>query len=33
MYVGLVVIAITGFVLSIFLDELEHWMLPWQGGR
>lgn len=33
MYVGLVVIAIIGFVLSVFLDELEHWMLPWQRGR
>ena len=33
MYVGLVVIAIIGFVLSVFLGTLEPWMLPWQCGR
>jgi len=33
MYVGLVVIAIIGYALSVFLDELEQWMLPWQRGR
>ena len=33
MYVGLVVIANIGFVLSVFRGELEPWMLPWQCGR
>lgn len=33
MYVGLVVIAIIGYVLSVLLDELEQWLLPWKRGR
>lgn len=33
MYVGLVVIAIIGYVLSVVLDELENWLLPWKRGR
>jgi ABC-type nitrate/sulfonate/bicarbonate transport system permease component len=33
MYVGLVVIAIIGYVMSVLLDELESWMLPWKRGR
>jgi ABC-type nitrate/sulfonate/bicarbonate transport system permease component len=33
MYVGLVVIAIIGYVLSLFLDEVEKWLLPWMRGR
>lgn len=33
MYVGLVVIAIIGYVLSLALDEIEQWMLPWKRGR
>lgn len=33
MYVGLVVIAIIGYILSLTLDEIEQWMLPWKRGR
>jgi NitT/TauT family transport system permease protein len=33
MYVGLVVIAIIGYVLSLFLDEVEKWLLPWMRER
>lgn len=33
MYVGLVVIAIIGYVLSVLLDEIEQWLLPWKAGR
>jgi ABC-type nitrate/sulfonate/bicarbonate transport system permease component len=33
MYVGLVVIAIIGYVLSLFLDEVEKWLLPWIRER
>lgn len=33
MYVGLVIIAIIGYVLSLLLDEIEQWMLPWKRGR
>jgi NitT/TauT family transport system permease protein len=30
MYVGLLVIAIIGFLLSALLNEFEAWMLPWK---
>jgi ABC-type nitrate/sulfonate/bicarbonate transport system permease component len=30
MYVGLVVIAILGFLLTLVLDEIESWILPWK---
>jgi NitT/TauT family transport system permease protein len=30
MYVGLLVIAIIGFLLSVLLNEFEAWMLPWK---
>lgn len=30
MYVGLVVIAFIGYVLTLFLDEVEQWLLPWK---
>ncbi len=33
MYVGLVVIAIIGYVLSLLLDVIERWMLPWKPER
>ena len=33
MYVGLVVIAIIGFVLTLILNEVESWLLPWQRER
>lgn len=33
MYVGLVVIAIIGFVLTLILDEVESWLLPWRQER
>ena len=33
MYVGLLTIAVIGFALSVLLDEVERWMLPWKGGR
>ena len=30
MYVGLVVIAILGFLLTLVLNEIEGWILPWK---
>lgn len=33
MYVGLVVIALLGFVFTLMLDELEHWIIPWRVDR
>ena len=30
MYVGLVVIALLGFLFSLLLNELERWVLPWK---
>lgn len=30
MYVGLLVIAILGFVFSFVLDEIERWLIPWK---
>jgi len=31
MYVGLLVIAILGFVFSAVLDEIERWLIPWKS--
>src|SRR5205814_10118736 len=31
MFVGLVVIALLGFVFTLALDELERWLLPWKA--
>ena len=33
MYVGLITIAILGFLFSIALDELEKLVIPWRSGR
>ena len=33
MYVGLLVIAIIGFVLTLILNEVESWLLPWRRER
>jgi ABC-type nitrate/sulfonate/bicarbonate transport system permease component len=33
MYVGLVVISILGFVLTLILNEIEGWILPWKQER
>jgi ABC-type nitrate/sulfonate/bicarbonate transport system permease component len=33
MYVGLVAIAILGFLFTLGLNEIEQWMLPWRRGR
>lgn len=30
MYVGLLVIALIGFVLTLLLNELERWLIPWK---
>jgi len=30
MYVGLVVIAILGYLVSLMMDELEHFLIPWR---
>jgi NitT/TauT family transport system permease protein len=32
MYVGLLVIAILGFVFSFVLDEIERWLIPWKSS-
>lgn len=33
MYVGLIVIALLGFVFTLLLNELERWLLPWKVER
>ncbi len=33
MYVGLLVIALLGFVFMLGLNELERWILPWKADR
>ena len=33
MYVGLIVIALLGFLFSTVLDEVEGLMVPWKRGR
>ena len=33
MYVGLIVIALLGFLLSVILNELESVMVPWKASR
>jgi NitT/TauT family transport system permease protein len=33
MYVGLFVIALIGFVISILLNELERWIIRWKADR
>jgi NitT/TauT family transport system permease protein len=33
MYVGLVAIAILGFVFNLILHEIERWILPWKSDR
>lgn len=33
MYVGLLVIAIIGYVFSLALNELERWIIPWKVER
>jgi NitT/TauT family transport system permease protein len=30
MYVGLVVIAVLGYLVSLLMDELEHFLIPWR---
>lgn len=32
MYVGLLVIAILGFVFSVILDQIERWLIPWKSS-
>ena len=33
MYVGLLVIALLGFLFTFALNELEHWIIPWKADR
>ena len=33
MYVGLIVIALLGFLFSMILDEVERLLIPWKDGR
>jgi NitT/TauT family transport system permease protein len=33
MYVGLIVIALLGFILSVLLNELERLLVPWRTSR
>jgi ABC-type nitrate/sulfonate/bicarbonate transport system permease component len=33
MYVGLVVIALLGFLFTVALNEIEQWVLPWRRER
>jgi len=33
MYGGLFVIALIGFVLTLFLNEAERWLIPWKAER
>ena len=32
MYVGLLVIAVLGFLFSLALDEIERYLIPWKGS-
>jgi NitT/TauT family transport system permease protein len=32
MYVGLLLIAILGFVFSVVLDQIERWLIPWKSS-
>ena len=32
MYVGLIVIALLGFLFSLALTELERWLVPWKAA-
>lgn len=33
MYVGLIMIAVLGFVFTLILNELERWIIPWKVDR
>jgi NitT/TauT family transport system permease protein len=33
MYVGLIVISILGFLITLILNEIEAWILPWKQER
>jgi NitT/TauT family transport system permease protein len=33
MYVGLIVISVLGFLLTLILNEIEGWILPWKQER
>ncbi len=33
MYVGLIMIAVIGYVFSLLLNELEGWIIPWKAER
>lgn len=33
LFVGLVIISFLGYVLSVLLDELERWLIPWRRHR
>ena len=33
MYVGLIMIALIGYLFSLILNELEHWIIPWKAER
>lgn len=33
MFVSFVVIALLGYIFTTFLDELEHWLIPWNHKR
>ncbi len=33
MYVGLIMIALIGYLFSLFLNELERWIIPWKVER
>jgi NitT/TauT family transport system permease protein len=33
MYVGLLMIALLGFLFTLALNELEHWIIPWKSDR
>jgi ABC-type nitrate/sulfonate/bicarbonate transport system permease component len=33
MYVGLLMIALLGFLFTFALNELERWIIPWKADR
>jgi len=33
LFVGLVVVSFLGYALSLLLDELERYVIPWQRDR
>jgi NitT/TauT family transport system permease protein len=33
MYVGLIMVALIGFLFTLLLNEVERWVVPWRNER